>query len=351
MEEQKLSLNQNLSGARIFLNLFDLVLEPVNDLCESSRIGVFDKNNNRVGEVFFEDGSVKIVCKTSIGTLMSDYKFEKFDGFNDIECGGFFANWRHDINFEVVGNQNFKGNMLVDIVMDTGYGNHCRLHTHINYVDREGKNVKIVFMEDGKPFKYEATQDDFSEWLDIDPYDDFESYLYHHIRMGGYDKKHHDFPNEYVRFVWHNGADDRQHLRTILETTENFERKEFDKKTYDRIGKEDSPESAIQKGSLMQKIDPKFAEKITELIELLRSGDVSFFENLISAVFHNESDEVIRALFGRNIKKINYYNDVDNLEDAYFGVGENNIFLPRDVYRKALIRDMFNPFKNEESEL
>jgi hypothetical protein len=145
MEEQNLSLNQNLSGARIFLNLFDLVLEPVNDLCESSRIGVFDKNNNRVGEVFFEDGSVKIVCKTSIGTLQADYKFEQFNGFNDIECGGLYADWHHFINFNVIGKQNFKGNMIVDVSMDTGFGNHCRTHTKIDFIDKNGKTLTEVY--------------------------------------------------------------------------------------------------------------------------------------------------------------------------------------------------------------
>lgn len=336
MNKEYLTLEQNLCGAKVFLNIFDLVLESKEDINDFTKLGIFDRNNNQVGMLYFENGVVKIQSATSLGILNANYDIAQFCGFRDLECGGAFVQWNHEIKFGVDGDQSFSGDMQLGVSMDTSFGNTCRLHTKIKYVDKDNKEVELKFMDDGKPFSYEAKKDDFREVLEIDPWSDFESFMYHIIRKGEYDTTNHCFPNESVKFVWHNGINDKKHLRTVSHVVENLQTKEYENNLYESVGKDESIESTIQKGLLMQKIDADFSKKIVELINLFKKGNVSFIENLIDVAFNRVNEEERKALFGTDIQRINYHNGANNLLDAYFVVNENNRFLPKEVYTKVL---------------
>lgn len=336
MEKKYLTLEQNLCSARVFLNIFNLILENKEDINEFTKFGIFDRNNNQVGTLYFENDVVKIQSATSLGNLNANYDIAQFSGFRDLECGGAFVQWNHEIKFKVDGNQSFSGDMQLDVSMDTNFGNTCRFHTKIKYIDKDNKEVELKFMDDGKPFSYEAKKEGFREVLEIDPWSDFESFMYHIIRKGEYDTTHHCFPNDSIKFVWHNGINDKKHLKTVSHVVENLQTREHENQLYDSVGKDDSVESTIQKGLLMQKIDPDFSKKIIELINYFKKDNVSFFENLIDVSFNKVSEEERKALFGTDIERISYNNGADNLLDAYFGIQENNHFLPTEIYTKVL---------------
>lgn len=334
MEDIYLTLNQNLCSARIFLNLFNLSLEEKEEVKHYDKLRIFNSENLEVGKVNFKDGIVNIECMTSLGRLNANYEISKFWGLNDLEVGGGLVEWVHNINFNVDGEQKFDGDIQIGASMDTDFGNRCRTHSIIRYIDKDNNNVVLKFMEDGKPFSYEAKKEGFREVLEIDPWCDYESYMYHIIRKGEYDKEKSNWPYESLKFVWHNGDNDKNHLRTISQLIENYKYKEWKKELYEKSGTD--KEATIQKGLLMHKIDSDFVKKIEELINLFKKDNVSFFTNLIDVAFDKVSEEEIKALFGTNIKKITYYNGADNLLDAYFNTKRNSQFLPEKVYSKVL---------------
>ena len=336
MEKQYLTLKQNLCSAKIFLNLFGLFLEVPDEINEFAKLKIFNQTNNEVGMVYFENGVVKIECVTSLGNLNANYDIATIGGFEDLEFGGAFVSWSHTIQFQVDGKQNFNGDIQIGVSMDTHFGNSCRVHSKIKYIDEKNNEVVLKFMDDGKPFSYEAKKDNFREVLEIDPWSDFESYMYHIIRDGEYDSSIHGFPNESVKFVWHNGINDKNHLRVVSHLVEDSQTIEYDDQLYESVGKNDTVESTIQKGLLMQKIDVNFSKKIIEIINLFKKDNVSFLTNLIDVSFNKVNEEERKALFGVDIEKITYHNGADNLLEAYFGRKENNLFLPKEVYTKVL---------------
>lgn len=336
MKKEYLTLKQNLCSARILLNIFGLILEEQEEINEFSKLKIFNQDNLEVGNVIFENGVVKIQSLTNLGNLEASYDIAKFSGFEDIECGGAFVQWAHNIKFQVDGNLNFSGDMQIGVNMDTTFGNNCRVHCKIKYLDASDNEVELKFMDDGKPFSYVAEKDHFREVLEIDPWSDFDSFMCHTIRNGEYDREKFCFPHEIVKCVWHNGSNDRNHLKTVSSVIKNSESVEYESQLYESVGKDDSVNSTIQKGLLMQQIDSDFSKKIVELINLFKKGNVSFFSNLIDVAFNKVSEEERKALFGVDIERMSYHNGADNLLDAYFGIKENNRFLPKDVYTKVL---------------
>lgn len=334
MEDIYLTLNQNLCSAKIFLNLFNLYLEEKEEVRHYDKLKIFNSENQEVGKLEFKDGIINIESLTSLGKLSANYEISKFWGLNDLEFGGGLVEWVHNINFNIDGEQKFDGDLQIDIVMDTDFGKYCRTHSIIRYIDKDNNNVVLKFMNDGKPFSYEAKRDDFREVLEVDPWSDFESYMYHIIRDGKYDKEKSNWPYESLKFVWHNGDNDKNHLRTISQLIENYKYKEWKKELYKKSGTD--KEATIQKGLLMHKIDSDFSKKIEELINLFKKDNVSFFTNLINVTFDKVSEEEIKALFGTDIQKIVYYNGENNLLDAYFNTKRNNQFLPENIYSKVL---------------
>lgn len=170
MAKDYLTLEQNLSSARIFLNLFGLYLESNNDeINEFSKLKIVNSNNSQVGILYFENGIVHIQSVTSFGNLNANYEIAQFGGFQDLECGGAYVDWNHTIKFEVNGHMNFSGDIQLGVSMDTHFGNDCNLHSKIKYIDKDGKEVELKFMDDGKPFSYEANKGNFKEVLEINP--------------------------------------------------------------------------------------------------------------------------------------------------------------------------------------
>lgn len=70
-----------------------------------------------------------------------------------------------------------------------------------------------------------------------------------------------------------------------------------------KINNDDSSESLIQKGLLMQKLDNSLIEKINELRKLLSINNISLLDNLISICYDDYTNEELSALLGVERKK------------------------------------------------
>lgn len=234
--EKYLTLEQNLCGAKIFLNLFGLNLETKETINEFDKIKIYDVNSIEVGEVTFNNGVVNINCLTSLGIITANYPVAKFDGFRDFETdGGIFINWTHPIKFKLK-EKNLTGDLMMHICLDTTFGINFKTHVTIKYTGNDKKKVTLQFMDNGNPFSYVAEKDDFKEEVIISPWDDFEPYMVHTVRDGKYDKEKHCFPYEKVSTVWHNGYKDKSHLVTRDILIKDFELIKGEEETYDKIG-------------------------------------------------------------------------------------------------------------------
>lgn len=81
-----MTLEQNTCAATIFLNTFDLNLENVSDVNEFSKIKIFDKDMNKVGELHFDNGKVIMSANYNNSILDANSDIVKISGFVDIEC-------------------------------------------------------------------------------------------------------------------------------------------------------------------------------------------------------------------------------------------------------------------------
>lgn len=338
MKEKFLTLEQNLCGARIFLNFIGLNLEPKEGLVNFyDKLNVYNNENIEVGKVYFENESVVINAITDFGELSATYPIGKISGFRDIETdGGVFTDWQHTIKYSLKNYKNFEGNLQMHISMDTTFGINFRVHSKINYIDKLGNNVTIKLMDDGDPFSYTAAKEGFKEELRISPWDDYEPYMCHTVSNGDFNKETRNFLNERVNFVWHNGDQDRSHLRVISAEAKNYETTKCEEVLVDRIMNNNTEEAVIQKAELIHEKDDTFAKKIGEIIDDFKTDNVSFMENLIEASFNKMSDKEKTALFGREIPKISYYNGSDNLIDAYFNFNNGNLFVSDKAYTKMM---------------
>ena len=326
MEEANLSLAQNLCAARLFLSMFDLLLEEKTIIDGDYKFGVL-KDNSLVGTVYVTEEMgrnnklkkcFKIDCQTSLGRLAASYDAIQVQAFKDDEEEGNFAIWTHQISYNIDGPRSFKGFTQIDISIDS-----------------DKKKVKIRIQDGGFNFDYVASKDEFKETLQAEPYNIINGIdlklMYHSVQAGKCDDSFAPlgrYRDEKVYFLAHNGSSDKNHLRFGLYEVENYEMKRLlPASTILKLGDDSSRELAIQCGKLMHTYDPSFSEKIKEVISYFKVGDTSFLRNLLDISFHDSTDEERKAIFGFDILKLK------NPIYIYFGSGD---FLPNSAYHKSL---------------
>ena len=341
--EQDLTIEQNLCAAKLFLSMFDLLLEEKTIIDGDYKFRVL-KDNSLVGMVYVteEIGQnkklkkfIKIDCQTSLGKLTASYEAISVQAMRDIEYEGSFAIWSHNINYNVDGPHSFNGSTQIDISIDTHYPNRFRVHTQLDYLDNEGKKVKLRIQEDTLTFSYIAKKDEFKEVLEAEPYNIINGFdfnlMYHSIQDGKINENVGAlgrFRDEMLCFIGHNGMNDKNHLKFVHLEVEDYEMKHFiQENTILKLGADASSELAIQCGMLMHESDPSFSKKIKDIISYFKVGDVSFLRNLLDISFHDTTDEERRAIFGFDILKLK------NPIYIYFGSGD---FLPNSAYHKSL---------------
>lgn len=334
-KKQYLTLEQNICGARVFLNVFGLILENVEEINEFSKLKIFNTKGEEVGMLYFGNGKVNIIADSNFGKLNASYNIGSFSVLEDLEDRALFAQWSNKIDYEVSSEDklNFKGDMLIGCCMDTQLGIKCRTHSMMEYVEN-GKQVIMKFMSDGHEFMYEIKDNNSQELLDMTV--GFRNSIIHIVIDGEYDESKHSFPYRKCNRIDRKSKETGEILQ-ILSWAERYnESLSYIEKDTPAIGDKYSEEASIQKGLLMQEINPNFVNKIEEIKNKFICEDVSLFENLVDISFASYTDKEVLALFGFDRKKVNYQNGADNLVDAYYGIGGDNKFLSPQNQKRLL---------------
>lgn len=342
MIEKYLTLEQNTCAARIFLNTFGLTLENVSDINEFSKIKIFDKAMNEVGILRFDNGKVIMSANYNNSILDASFDIAKMSGFVDPECKSddyaLFGQWSSKIVFQVQKQDRIKlsGEFLIGSSADSEFGVSCLCHPLIN-CDVAGKgNITLKILRNGSTFGLKVTSGSYNETIDIMPYDDMNGFIRHVISNGEYDPK--KYQHEYRKYMGVFPAEkgDEDKLQVFLSETEWDNQISFRNEFPLKAGDDNSETLIIQKGMLMQDLDPGMFKRIKEIREVLSIGDVSLLDNLVSVCYDSYTDEELSALLGLNRQRMSYQNGTDSLVKSYYGIGISNCFFPLETQKRLL---------------
>ena len=339
MQEKYLTLAQNTCAARIFLNAFGLTLENIMDIDEFSVFKIYDKDMNEVGKLHFKNGKVMIAANYNNCLLEASYDIAKIFSFIDIECGNaLYGEWLSKIKFKVENNNNIKlnGEILIGCSVDSVFGIKCLCHPLINCEVPNKGTITLKILRDGRTLGVDISSGNYKETIDIMPWDDLNGFIKHVISNGEYDPKR--YKHEYRKYmgIFSAGRGDEDKLHVFLSEKEWDNQISFRNEFPPKIGDDNSKELVIQKGMLMQDLDPDMFEKINNLREILSIGKISLLDNLFSICYDSYSDEELVALLGIRRNKMNYQDGANSLKESYFGVGQDSQFLSIEQQKRLL---------------
>lgn len=306
MNKTYLTLEQNICAARIFLNTFGLTLENVDEVNEFSKIKIFDKALNEIRELHFNNGKVIMSVNYNNSVLNASFDIAKMLEIIDPECKSaayaLFGEWSSKIDFKLKEQNGIKlsGEFLIISSIDTEFGVSCLCHPLINCEVPGKGNIILKILRDGSLFKLEIVAGENYETINVRPYDSLNGFLLHDIRKGKYDEKKYAYPYRRYAGIF-NGAEtgeNKDKLHVFLNEEEDNNQLNFRSEFIPKVKSENSKENLLQKGRLMQELDPDMFEKIKKLRELLLIGDVSLLDNLISVCYDIHTDEELNALLG-----------------------------------------------------
>lgn len=342
MSENYLTLEQNTCAARIFLNTFGLTLENVNDINEFSKIKIFDKTMNEVGELHFGNGKVIMSANYNNSVLEANFDIAKISGFVDPECKNapfsLFGQWFSKIAFQVQNpnNINLSGEFLLDCSVDTEFGVSCLCRPLIN-CDVAGKGDKTLkILRNDRTFGLEVSSGSYNETIDIMPRDDMNGFIKHVISKGKYDPKKYKHEHRKYIGVFSAGKGNEDKLHLFLSETKWDTQISFRNEFYPKFGDDKSEILVIQKGMLMQELDPDMFEKIRKLGIVLCFGDISLLDNLVSVCYDSYTDDELSALLGIKRQQMAYQDGADSLINSYFGIGKESQFLSIEQQKRLL---------------
>ena len=344
MGEKYLTLEQNTCAARVFLNTFGLNLENRSDIDYSSKIKIFDKNENEVGELYFDNGKALMVANYNNSVLDASFDIAKMSGFVDLENENsdkpIFGKWSNKISFCVQKQNNTKlsGEFVIGCIADTEFGVSCQCHPLIKCEVPGRGNFTLKILRDLSVLRLDICCGDNYEIIDVAPWDSLNGFFLHEIQKVKYDTNKKAYPYKKCAGIF-NGAErgkQKNKLQVFLIEEEYENMLSFRNEFFIKAGDDNSKETLLQKGKLMQDLDPDMFKKIKKLREILLIGDISLLDNLVSVCYDDYTDEELSVLLGLKREKSVYQDGSNNLINSYFGVGKNNAFFPLETQKKLL---------------
>jgi hypothetical protein len=320
MEKKKLSYEQNVQAAILFLNMFDLYVEKKEEILIGDTLKIMTADEINVGFIGLGEDAISITSQTDLGFLTALYETSSFYGLADLECPGFFVQWGTEINYSIAKNdiEKITGVSMIDCTMDTEFGTHFIGRQTLDYLVKENKVMSLKFMLDGEVFDAQFFCGDEHEIIEVRPHDDLNGFINHVIKKGE------KYPFQYRKISGIYSAGNKQRHQFIsLTMTEKF-RKEYDikRKIHNKIeykesdGSDNSSGTIIKMGKIMQDLDPDMYEKIEYIRELLSAGNVSLLDSFISVSLGNYKAEEVQALLGTTLNPMKYAGTAKKL---YFG--------------------------------
>ncbi len=311
MDNPCLNFKQSICAARIFLNIFGLTLEDVDNINELSKVKIFAKDMNEVGELSFKNGKVIIWAKYNNSLLEASYDIPKILGFIDPECENgpyaLFGQWSNDINFQLqkINNINLSGLFSITCSADTEYGITCLCHPLINCeIPGIGQFILKVLI-DGSMFNLKIISGEYHELIKVNSWDGANGFILHDVINGKYDEEKCAYPYRRYAGIF-NGPEKGEHkdkLQIYLKEEEDSKILTFRNEFVSKVRADKSKENLLQIGILMKDLDPDMFAKILKLREILLIGDISLLDNIFSVCFDSYTDDELYALFGINRQK------------------------------------------------
>ena len=296
---------------------------------------------NEVGELHFDNGKVIMFSNYNNSMLEASFDIAKMWGFIDIECeNALLGQWSSNITFQVEKPNNVKlsGEFLIESSADSEFGVSCFCHSLINCeVPGTGKII-LKILEDGSTFSLKIVSGENYEIIDVRPKNWLNGFLLHDIKKGKYDEEKHAYPYRRYAGIF-NGAErgeNKDKLHVFLNEEEYHNQLAFRNEFPPKLGDDNSKAVLLQKGRLMQDLNPNMFEKIKKLKEVLLIGDVDLLDNLVSVSYDSYTDEELSALLGLNRQRMNYQNGADSLVNSYYGIGISDCLFPLEIQKRLL---------------
>lgn len=328
MKEKYLTLEQNTCAARIFLNTFGFILEDAQEINEFSKIKIYDKSMNEVGQLYFDNRKVMMTAKDNNKCLMASYDIAKLFRLIDTECdNALFAKWSSKINFQIKNNNdyNINGEFLIDNVADSQFGISCQCHPLININLSNKADINLKLLRNGCVFFFEFDTENYNETIEFNI---ISEYIRHVIKKGKLNQEGYCSYKKYIGiFNAAEAGENKDKLLVFLTEEQNEEILNYKSELVHKADSNDYMKMNIQRGLLMQKLDNDMLEKIQLLRQILTIDGVSILDNLISICYDNYTDEELVALLGTKRPAVVYQNGAENLTNSYFGIGTKNKFL------------------------
>lgn len=337
MKEQKLTFEQAIPASKIFLNTFGLILEDKDELTVDSRLKIYDKDYNIVGEVSFSDNLISISAEFNGLTLDANYEIPKIFSFIDKEGpkDEVYGQWNSNIFF-ILTSENLKlnGEFNLESSMDTEFGARCVCHPILRCdIPNVGK-ITLEMLRQGKTFGINVKREEYNEKIEIRPFDDLNGYILHDIKNGEYDKQKHSFPYRLYAGVFTAGRTEEYQNKLHIYYSESKYEEPLDYKNgyIDKVSNDTTKESVIQKGNLMQEIDKDMYKKIQIIRNILTFHDLSLLDNLISVCFDSYDKDEIKSLLGIEKQEFAYQDGSSKLKDAFFS--KKKTYVEDDIIKK-----------------
>ena len=327
MNYERLTKEQGLSIARVFLNTFGLVLENPGKIDSFTRLKIYDKKQNEVGELHFEGFSVLMSARYQDSQLNAKYEIAHARG---IEGKTVICGWKEFVSYQIQKDDStaMQGDIEYRISADYFNGVHILACPNISCVFPNHDIVELSMNHKNFLQMYKDSKD-YHEHIMIHPLTLGDVYCCHSIRVGEFDPDDFCFPYEKSAGVFKvdKTEEDQNRIRLFLSEEQNnieinnvsrTEVKEADDKTINGI---------IQKGFLMDQIDPGMKDCIHSLLQELTFGDISLLDQFVSTCYDYAGDGEIYSLTGIMRKPITYQNGYKTLRDAYFHHNDQCLFF------------------------
>lgn len=295
----------NIPSIEMFLDIFDLSLEHIDNDLYSHSINIYMENIES-GMVMFNRDEIIIKSFSIYGDLecktnyIEPFVMTDIESFQTMGQLGYYGSLGNIFDFKLTMSNGriFSGKVQFDIKVDNEFGNRISAHFKLKYQDGD-KEYDIRLNENGYPFIFIQKQGYFKEEIVYSLFDTCGkgSYIYH----SKYDKFMNNMNEYYYEETSYITDNIESHNNTLVGGTY----KEFDGKfisqnrsEFSRVSNDDElAEEIMNKANYMHLIDSQCSEKIHQLVKEFSVGNRSILEKILIYGFNNYSEEEFYALF------------------------------------------------------
>lgn len=295
----------NIPGVEMFLDIFDLSLEHIDDNSCCHSINIYMENIES-GKVTFNENEIIIKSFSTYGDLecktsyVEPFVMTDIESFQTMEQLGLYGSLGNIFDFTLTMDHDriFSGRVQFDVKVDNEFGNRISAHFKLKYQDGN-KEYDIRLNENGYPFIFIGRQESFKEEIVYSLFDTCGkgSYIYH--------SKYDNFMDGMNRYHYEETSYITDSLGGHNNALAGGTYKEFNGKfitqncsEFSRVSSDDeSANEIMNKANFMYLIDSQCTEKIHQLIREFSVENNSFLEKILVYGFNNYSEEEFYALF------------------------------------------------------